>query len=168
MPANPPLLSAETLDRVVRHARLNGMWVLVAATFLALLSAAGGEATKVVVWLLVAGTCAMALHGSGLLNQGYARGMNWLISAQLFCLACILAYCGWQLRHVDLTPLREAMTAEMRTSVKQTGLTDEEFLLLSYRLTYALVAFIATLYLGCMALYYQRRRNVVIAALTEE
>ncbi|MDB6126409.1 MAG: hypothetical protein JWM35_305 [Verrucomicrobia bacterium] len=168
MPALPPLLSAETLDRVVRHARINGMWVLVGSTTLALLSAAGGEVPKVAVWLLAAGTGAMALHGGALLNQGYSRGINWLVSAQLFCLAFILAYCGWQLRHADLAPLREAMTAEMRASVKQTGLTDEEFLLLSYRLTYALFAFIATLYLGCMTLYYQRRRSVVIAALTEE
>ena len=168
MPAHPPLLSAETLDRVLRHARINGTWVLVIATMLAFLGALGGEKAKVLVWLLVAGTGAMTLHGGALLNQREPRGINWLVGAQVFCLTFILSYCAWQLTHVDLTELRAAMTKEMHASLEQTGLTDEEFLLLSYRLTYAFVSFVATLYLGSMAIYYSRRRAAVAAALIEE
>lgn len=134
----------------------------------ALLGAVAGEPVPVMAWLLVAGTGAMALHGGTLLNGGEPRGINWLIGGQLFCMGFILSLCAWQLTHVDLSPLRAAMTSEMRESVKQTGLTDEEFLLLSYRLTYAFVAFVTILYQGSMALYYQRRRAAVIAALESE
>lgn len=165
MSAKPPLLPSETLERVLGHARLNGAWVLIVGSTFGLIGAAGGEVLGALAWLLVAGTGAMALHGVTLLNHREPRGTNWLVGGQLFCMAFILALCGWQLTHVDLAPLRVAVTADMRTSLAQTGLTEEEFLLLSYRLTYAIVALIAILYPGSMALYYHRRREAVAAAV---
>jgi hypothetical protein len=168
MPKAPPLLPEEALERVLRHARLNGMWVLVVGSTFALLGASGGELLGVLAWLLVAGTGAMALHGATLLHQGEPRGTDWLVGGQLFCLTFILALCAWQLTHADLTPLRVAVTDDMRASLKQTGLTEDEFLLLSYRLTYGLVALGAILYPGGLALYFHRRRDAVTTALTAE
>ncbi len=80
----------------------------------------------------------------------------------------ILSLCAWQLTHVDLAPLRAAVTDDMRSSFKQTGLTEDEFLLLTYRLSYGILALVALLYPGGMALYYHRRRAAVTAALMSE
>jgi hypothetical protein len=163
----PPLRSDETLERVLRHARSNGMGVLIVGSTFALLGATAKEIVPVMSWLLVAGTGAMTLHGASLLAHGRTRGLNWLVGSQLFCMAFILALCGWQLTHVDLSPLRAAMDAKMQESVKETGLSNDEFLLISYRLTYAFIALVTVLYQGGMALYYLRRRDAVFAAFEE-
>jgi len=168
MTKSPPLLPTEALERVQRHARLNGTWVLAMGGTFALIGATGGELIGVLVWLLVAGTGAMALHGASLLQQGEPRGTGWLVGGQLFCVCFILSLCAWQLTHVDLAPLHAAVTDDMRGSFKQTGLTEDEFLLLTYRLSYGILALVALLYPGGMALYYQRRRAAVTAALTDE
>lgn len=168
MSKSPPLLPTEALERVLRHARLNGTWVLAMGGTFALIGATGGEYVGVMAWLLVAGTGAMALHGATLLHEGEPRGTDWLVGGQLFCLALILSLCAWQLTHVDLAPLRAAVTDDMRSSFKQTGLTEDEFLLLTYRLSYGILALVALLYPGGMALYYHRRRAAVTAALMSE
>lgn len=164
----PPLLPHETLARVVGQARLNGTWVMVIGSTFGLIGAAGGEVFGCLTWLLVAGTGAMALHGGSLLHDGESRGLNWLVGGQAFCMAFLLALCGWQLTHVDLTPLRAALTPDLRASLDQTGLSEQEFLLLSYRVTYAFVALVAVGYPGTMALYYHRRRPAIAAALEAE
>jgi len=165
MTKTPPLLPDEALERVLRMARLNGTWVLVVGSFFALLGAAAGDVIGALAWLLVSGTGAIALHGGTLLQEGEPRGIRWLVGSQLFCLGFVLILCTWQLTHVDVTPLRAAVTTEMRASLAQTGLAEDEFLLLTYRLTYGLVAVGALLYPGGMALYYHRRRHAVRAAL---
>jgi len=167
MSSSPPLLPFETLVRVLRHARRNGTWLLVIGSVFGLLGAAAGEVPGALAWLLVAGTGALTLHGATLLAGGEPRGLRWLVGGQLFCMAFLLALCAWQFTHVDLTPLRAAVTADLRASLAQTGLTEDEFLLLSYRLTYAVVALIALLYPGGMALYYHRRRDAVVEAMGE-
>ncbi|MDB6170361.1 MAG: hypothetical protein JWM88_3225 [Verrucomicrobia bacterium] len=168
MSSSPPLLSDETLVRVLRHARANGTGVLMVASMFALLNAVGGEIIAVLAWLLVAGTGAMSLHGASLLDHGQPRGINWLVGSQLFCMGLILSLCAWQLVHVDLEPLRAALTSDLKTSVQQTGLTENEFLQLSYRLTYAFISCATLLYQGSMALYYLKRRAAVAAAFPAE
>jgi hypothetical protein len=163
----PPLLPDETLERVLRHARANGTGVMMVASMFALLGAVGGEVAHVLAWLLVAGTGAMALHGATLIRHGESRGVNWLISGQVICMLFILSLCGWQLTHIDLAPLREAMSSEIQNSVKQTGLTEDQFLLISYRLTYAIIALATILYQGSMAVYYARRREAVKQELSQ-
>ncbi|MBS0662034.1 MAG: hypothetical protein JSR48_02130 [Verrucomicrobia bacterium] len=168
MPTLPPLLPSETLERVVGQARLNGTWVMVIGSTFGLIGAAGGEVVGCLTWLLVAGTGAMALHGGSLLHDGETRGLNWLVGGQLFCMAFLLALCGWQLTHIDLAPLQAALTPDIRESLGQTGLSEREFLLLSYRVTYALIALVAVCYPGMMALYFHRRRAAIAAALDGE
>ncbi len=168
MTSPPPLRPEEALARVLRQARLHGTWMLVVGGSFALVGAAGGEQLGALAWLLIAGTGALALHGGALLGAGEARGLTWLVGGQLLCLGFLLALCAWQLTHVDLAPLHAAVTSELRTSLAQTGMTEDEFLLLSYRLTYGLVALLALAYPGGLALYYHRRRAAVTAALNAE
>jgi hypothetical protein len=164
----PPLLPDETLHRVLRRARANGTGVLTVGSIFALIAASGGEVIPVMAWLLVAGTGAMALHGATLLNGGEPRGLHWLVGGQLFCMAFILSLCAWQLVHVDLSPLRDSLTGDLRSSIRQMGLTENEFLLLSYRLTYGFIALVTLLYQGSMAWFYHRRRRAVALALEAE
>ena len=164
----PPLLPEFVLHRILRVAQFDGMGVLAVAGFFALASAAAGDFPGAMIGLLVAAAGAIELHGAALLREGETRGMNWLVTSQIFLLAVVLGYCAMRLANVDLTLLREAMTSEMQTMLKQAGYTEEQFLRLVYRLTYQVFAGATVLYQGGMAIYYWRRRDAVIRALTEE
>lgn len=164
----PPLLPAETLERVLRHARLNGSWVLIVATFFGLLGAVNAEVKPMVGWLLIAGTGAMALHGFLLLNAGNPRGTGWLVGAEVSCMLLLLGICAWQLTHIDLGELRPLVTPELRESFRQLGMQEDEGLLASYYLSYAFLAVLALAYPGGLALYFHRRRAAVTAALDEK
>ena len=164
----PPFLPDETLRRVLRVARLDGMSVAVIAGVFALISALAGDGLGAVVGLLVAGAGAIELHGATLLVHGEPRGMNWLISSQLFLLATIISYCALRLLHPGLTPLNAAVTDEMKLSLEAAGWTPDEFVRIVYTTTYAAVAIVTFFYQGGMALYYFRRRGPVARALAAE
>ena len=164
----PPLLPAETLARVVRLARLDGLGVLVIAGVFALLAAYAGDRTSARIGLLVSGAGAAELHGVQLLTAAAARGVRWLVASQLFLLVVVLAYCALRLTHVDLAPLHAAVTDEMRANLTQAGLSEDEFLTLTYRLTYGAVAVATFFYQGGMAVYYWRRQAAVAQALSSE
>jgi len=92
----PPILPAETLRRVTRIARFDGLSVLIVAGGFALLSAASKDISGAVIGLLIAAAGAIELHGVALLRVG-RDGMRWLVSSQLYLMAVILAYAGFRL-----------------------------------------------------------------------
>ena len=100
----PPLLPEETLIRVLRVARLDGLSVLVISGVFALVSALAGDGLGAVVGLLVAGAGAVELHGATLLEHGEPRGIDWLTGSQGFLLATIALYCA--LRFLPLSMKR--------------------------------------------------------------
>jgi hypothetical protein len=161
----PPLLPEETLYRVLRLARFNGLSVLVIAGFFSLVSAASHDVPGAIVGVLVAGAGALELHGVSLLRNGYARGTTWLVWSQLYLLAVVLIYVGMRLSHVDIEPLRQAITEEMRESISVAGLSEEQFLRMIYTTSSVVFAVVTFFYQGGMALYYQRRRAAITAAL---
>jgi hypothetical protein len=161
----PPLLPAEALQRALRLARMDGMGVLMLATFFALTSAALGDYPGAVVWLLVAGAGAIELHGAVLLHGAETRGLNWLVASQLMFLLVVLAYCGLRLSHYDPTAMREALTAEMKANLREANYAEEDFLRTVYLTTYSAMAGLTLLYKTGLALYFHRRRAVVAAAL---
>ena len=164
----PPLLPEETLRRVLRVARLDGMSVLVIAGLFALISALAGDGLGAVVGLLVAGAGAVELHGAKYLEHGAARGMNWLVTSQLLLLATIIGYCGLRLLHPAVEPLRAAVTDDMKTQLEAAGWTQDAFIRFIYNTTYVAVAIVTFFYQGGMALYYLRRREPVAQALGPE
>lgn len=164
----PPLLPEETLHRVLRVARLDGISVLVIAGVFALISALASDAVGAVVGLLVAGAGAVELHGATLLEHSEPRGMKWLVSSQLFLLATVIGYCALRLLHPAIEPLRAAVTDDMKTQLEAAGWTQDEFLRVIYNTTYFAVAVVTTFYQGGMALYYFRRREAVARALVAE
>lgn len=164
----PPLLPEAVLHRVLRVAQFDGMGVLAVAAFFALASASAGDFSGAMIGLLVAAAGAIELHGTALLREGETRGMNWLVASQIFLLVVVLGYCALRLSNVDLTLLREAMTPELRAMLVQAGYTEEQFLRMVYRLTYEIFAVLTVFYQGGMAIYYWRRREAVVRALSEE
>jgi hypothetical protein len=164
----PPFLPEETLPRVLRVARLDGMSVAFIAGLFALLAALAGDALGAVIGLLVAGAGAIELHGATLLVHGEPRGMNWLITSQVFLMATVTSYCGLRLLHPGLAPLLAAVTDEMKVSLATAGWTPERFVRFIYTTTYYAVAIVTLVYQGGMALYYYRRRESVARALASD
>ncbi len=164
----PPLLPEETLARVFRLAKVDGMGVLVLAGFFACISAAAGDFLGAIVGLLVAGAGALELHGASLLRQGEERGITWLVGSQFFLLATILVYCGLRLLHLDIPPIPDELRPMIEASAAQAGLGVDEYLKAVYRFGLWLVALVSLLYQGGMMLYYLRRRDAISRALNGE
>ncbi len=163
----PPILPEETLRRVLRIARLDGMSVLVVAGLFGLLSAVVHDHGGAAVGLLIAGAGAVELHGAGLLRAGDGRGMSWLVGSQLYLLLSVLGYAALRLTHVDLEPMRMLVTEKQRLVITEAGLTEDQFLGTIYSMTYAVFAVVTLIYQGGMSIYYHRRRAAVSAALAQ-
>lgn len=163
----PPLLPDEALFRVQRLARRDGLSMLVIAGLFALLAALAGDFVGAITGLLVAGAGALELHGAALLNDGRARGMNWLVGSQVFLLATILGYCALRLLHHETPPIPEEMRSLIDLSAAELGMTTEQYLATVYRVGLWLVAFLSLLYQSGMVIYYLRRRAAVARALAE-
>jgi len=167
----PPILPAESLRRVMRVARFDGLSVLIVAGGFALLSAASRDVSGAAIGLLIAGAGAIELHGVGLLRAGQ-EGMKWLISSQLFLMGTILVYAGFRILRPDVAWMLPYVTGEAAEPIlqaaQQQGLTVEQLLVGAMSMFYVLVAIITLLYQGGMTIYYLRRRKAVELALKEE
>lgn len=161
----PPLLPEETLFRVLRLARFNGLSVLGIAGFFAVISAAAQDVPGAIVGVLVAGAGALELHGVSLLRHGDDRGTNWLVSSQLYLLVVVLAYVAFRLNNIDIEPMRRILTEEQRETIALAGFTDDQFLRTVYTLSSSVFGVITFFYQGGMAFYYHRRRAAITAAL---
>lgn len=164
----PPLLPEETLYRVVRFARFNGISALVVAGVFGLMCAASKDLPGATIGVLVAGAGALELHGVGLLQYGEKRGVAWLIGSQIYLLVIVLAYIGYRSQHLDLEAVRLVMSAEQRETIAAAGLDETEFLRIIATISNAIFGVITLLYQGGMALYYYRRRAPIAAALERD
>jgi hypothetical protein len=168
----PPLLPAETLRRVLRVARIDGMSVLVVAGGFALVSAAFRDVPGAAVGLLIAAAGAIELHGVTLLRIGNPRGMDWLVSSQLYLMVTIFAYVAYHLMRPDIAWMLPYVTGEAAEPIQQAaqemGLTVNQFLLESLRKFYLLVAALTLVYQGGMIAFYLRRKSATLAAISED
>lgn len=164
----PPLLPEETLNRVLRMSRMNGLSVVVAAAVFALLSAVRRDFQGAIIGLVVAGAGAMEVHGGTLLVHGHGRGMRWLINSQLVCLGGILVYCAVWLKHPDLPPLPDAFQPIIDERARQLGVSPTRVMSDLYITSIVLLAVLSTVYQGSMAIYYARRKRPVLRALKHE
>jgi hypothetical protein len=165
----PPLLPEETLVRVLRLARFDGMGAMVLGGMFALVAAAARDFPFATIGLLASGAGAVELHGAALLRQGQWRGMRWLVASQPFLLLVILSYCALRLWLVELPPLPEAFKGVLAVSAQQWNMSLEDYQHALNRITAGAVAAGSVGFQGGMALYYLRRRKAVYRALgTEE
>lgn len=163
----PPLLPEETLVRVLRIARFDGIGALLLGGMFALSAAMAGEVPFAIVGLLGAGAGAIELHGTELLKQGYARGMNWLIASQPFLLLVITTYCAMRLWFIPLPPIPESLQGIFAASAAQWNMTVAEYQQALNRITVLAILIVALGFQGWMTLYYARRRKAVAAAFAE-
>jgi hypothetical protein len=163
----PPLLPSETLRRLLRLARFDGLSVLGVAGAFALISAASRDVSGAVIGLLVAGAGAIELHGVTLLRSGYTGGMRWLVTSQAYLLLTMLVYAALRLASPDIASIRPIVNAELAEQIEQAGMSVDQFLLEFVRLVYIAVAAASVLYQGGMIVYYLRRRAAVEIALHE-
>jgi len=147
---------------------MNGTSVLAIAGVFALISAASRDRSGAVVGLLVAAAGAVELHGAALLRSGRKQGMHWLVASQIQLATVIMVYVALRLQHPDLTAMHAVLNDEQRAVIRQTGLSEDQFLLTAYRIGYEAVAVLTLIYQGAMAFYYARRRKTVAAALRED
>lgn len=164
----PPFLPDETLLRVLRVARFDGLGVLVLGTVFAVMAAGSGDPPFAVIGLLAAGAGAMELHGIALLREGAHRGMNWLVGSQPFLLLVIWCYCGLRIVHFEMPPLPEGMGELATLNARQWGMSVEDYFRLLNSITVGVLAVVALVYQGAMTIYYWRRREPVGRALREE
>ncbi len=164
----PPLLPEETFARVVRMANFDGTSVLLLGGFFALLTALSGEKPFAIVGLLAAGAGAVELHGVSLLRAGDRRGMPWIIASQPLLLVVILGYCGLRFTHFELPDMPDSLRAMTAISAENLGLSVDDYLRRINQLTLVVLALVAVVYQGGMALYYLRRREPVERALADD
>ena len=163
----PPLLPEETLERVERLARFDGLSLLLLGALFAVPAAAVRDVPFAMIGLLAAGAGAVELHGLGLLREGDARGMNWLIGSQPLLLLVIWCYGGLRLLFFEPPPLPDGMAELAKTGASQWGLPVDAYFHRVNQLIVGAVSVIALFYQGGMTLYYLRRREAVAAALRE-
>lgn len=164
----PPLLPEETLVRVLRLARFDGMGALGLGGMFALAAAASGDFPFAAIGLLAAGAGAVELHGAALLRQREPRGMAWLVASQPFLLVVIFSYCALRLWLVELPPVPDAFKGVFAASAQQWGMSVPAYQHALNRITVLAVAIVAVGFQGGMMLYYLRRRKPVAQALAAE
>lgn len=161
----PPLLPQETLERVERLARFDGLSLVVLGGLFALPAAAARDLPFASIGLLAAGAGAMELHGLGLLRGGEARGMGWIIASQPLLLAVIWSYGVLRMMFFELPPLPDGMSDMAKLGAAQWGLSVDDYFRRINQLIVGSLGVIALLYQGGMTVYYLRRRTAVAAAL---
>lgn len=141
---------------------------MIVAGTLALLHASAYQLPGAIVGCLVAGAGALELHGAGLLRNGDARGVDWLIRSQWLLLATMLIFAATQLISPDLSQIeRVKATPEAQQAARDLNLTTEQLALLTNTIVYVTVGIVTLLYQGAMILFYQRHRRAVTLALAE-
>ncbi|MFM8336556.1 MAG: hypothetical protein ACKODK_13440, partial [Opitutaceae bacterium] len=163
----PPLLPEETLERVERLARFDGLSLLLLGALFAVPAAAVRDVPFAIIGLLAAGAGAIELHGLGLLREGDARGLNWLIGSQPLLLGVIWCYCVLRLLFFEPPPMPEDMADLAKAGAAQWGMPVEEYFRRVNQFIVGAVAVIALFYQGGMTLYYLLRREAVTTALGE-
>jgi hypothetical protein len=171
----PPVLPVETLRRVLRIAKFDGISMLALAGLFAVASAALADFKGAFIGIVIAGAGACELHGTSLLTAGEPRGVRWLVGSQLYLLIVVLAYVAWRLLSYDPEQVRRLLepllhTPEMQAQLEVTGATEEDvrnMLRLVYHVSYGAVGLVTLIYQGGLARYYHNRRAVIATALAE-
>ncbi len=166
----PPPLPSEILARTLRLASVDGRLILWISGTFALFSAMGHDVVGAVAGCAAAGAGAMELHGATQLRTGEARGVDWMIRAQLLLLATILLYSATRLMTWNPELINERITPDIEERIAQFQMTREQFLeatKMLYQFMYAVVGFVALVYQGGMVRFYLRRRAAIRQALDE-
>ena len=161
--------SAEpTLRRVLALSLMDGCCMSLFSGFCTLVSLLLGEWSGAAVGAIVMSCGITTLRNRKRLMRADAKGMVWLLRAQLIVLMVVFLFVAENLLAFDATTLMGNITPEMRSMLDQSGisLTDlEPFLKPVYFGFYLLVMSGTLLFQGGLALFYRSRRAQVTAEL---
>ena len=163
-----PTPPEKALKRVLTLSRLNGWSVVIIAGLGVLLALLLLDPLGTAVGLLAAASGWMELRGHRQLRRRDPAGMKWLVRAQLFLLAVVLAYCTSRLGSFDAESMMSNLTPDMETLLKEGGIERADILPLVHKFFlawYGGVALVCILYQGGLALYYRKKIPLVTAAL---
>jgi len=167
----PPPLPADTLRRIIKVGRFNGMVVIFpVALVCALIALAMGDLVSAGFGLMVAAAGWSEWHGAKLLQRREARGINWLVRSQLYLMTLILVYALERMGSYDPEYIRSLITPEMNQIFQEAGLDVQQILplvRLTFYVLYGSLAVSTLIYQGGLALFYRRRADVVRTALDE-
>ncbi|MDB6092533.1 MAG: hypothetical protein JWM32_95 [Verrucomicrobia bacterium] len=170
-PMKPPPLAQETLRRVLRMARFDGLGLVIVAGLAAPVSLMFGDLMGFMFSVLVVAGGLMELSGRTLLVRGDINGLRRLERSQLLVLTVIVVYCARQLFSFDLETTMGQLTP-YSTTLGEFGVDlapllplIRAYLPIGMYTLYGLVAFVTLLYQGGMVLYYRRRAAAVTEAL---
>ncbi|HZP59105.1 MAG TPA: hypothetical protein VFB27_02190 [Opitutaceae bacterium] len=168
----PPPLPADTLRRVIKVGRVNGMiFVFPFALLCSAIALLLGDLVSMGFGLLIAAAGWSEWHGARLLQRREARGINWLVRSQLYLLTLIMVYAVERLASYDPEYIRSQITPDMEQIFQQVGLSANDVLLLVRRTfvaMYGSLAVLTLIYQGGLALFYWRRVDAVHAALEKD
>jgi hypothetical protein len=169
---------ADTLRKVIKIARVNGMVVVFpVAGLCALVEMAMGDWFGAIVGFLVAAAGWSEWHGAKLLKRGQARGMAWLVRSQLYLLGLIWLYALTQMAgynpdsvRASLQELNRVGGINVKEMLENLGYDTQEVIQLGRTFCYVLYgsfALVAVFYQGGLALFYRRHTAAVRTALAE-
>jgi hypothetical protein len=169
----PPLTPAETLRRVLRTARIDGLSVLVVSGVFTLWSLAERDWTEAGIGLLICAAGAIELRGRARLVAADPRGLDWLIASQVWLLLVAESYFLWRLqtydpemiRHYAVPMLRSAAVSPLLAAADLTEADLLRDLRSVYTTSYLIAALLFFLIQGGLILRYRRARPAVSAAL---
>jgi|SRR5580698_4919222 hypothetical protein len=159
---------ADTLRRVIKIARVDGLSIFVVSGGFALITMMMGDLIGTIVGLFVAAAGWSEWHGAKLLQRGRARGIGWLVRSQLYLLSIILLYVMRQMTNYDPEYVRSLVTPQMKQMFDSVGLDLQQVMPMvrtAFYVLYGTVALVTLIYQGGLALYYRRRTEAVYAAL---
>jgi hypothetical protein len=169
-------MPADTLRKVIKIARFNGMVVVFpTACLCALVEAAMGDWFGTIIGFLVAAAGWSEWHGAKLLQRGEARGVGWLVRSQLYLLGLIWVYALMQMyrfnpdyMHSIMLEINRIAGINFQDLLETVGYDAKDVIQLGRTFCYALYgsfALVAVFYQGGLALFYQRRAAAVRIAL---
>jgi hypothetical protein len=156
---------ADTLRKVIKVARINGMVVVFPVACLCTLGAAVlGDWKSTIFGLLIAASGWSEWHGAKLLKRGEARGIDWLVRSQLYLLGLILLYSLWQMARYNPAVVRSLITPSVARMYEDAGVDIQDVVRIAYYALYGTLALSTLFYQGGLALFYRRRAAAVRAA----
>jgi len=169
---------ADTLRKVIRIARVNGMVVIFpVAVLCALIEMAMGDWFGAAIGFLVAAAGWSEWHGAKLLKRGESRGRAWLVRSQLYLLGLIWLYAITQMARYNPDAVRSSLQELNRVGginvqemLENLGYDTQEVVQLGRTFCYVLYgsfALVAVFYQGGLALFYRRHTAAVKTALAE-
>jgi hypothetical protein len=172
----PPLTPEETLRRIARTARIDGLSILAVSGVFTLWSLADRDWTEAGIGLLICAAGALELRGRSLLLAGQQQGIDWLVGSQVWLLLVAQGYFLWRLqtydpelvRHYALPLLRSAL---VRPVLSAAGLTENDLLRdvrSIYTTSYMVAAVFLFLLQGGLALRYRRSRSAIATAFAAQ